>query len=565
MKMRINPEQLILATILVFLLIVVLYPMILIFWQSFIVDQVNTIGEERYITKHFSFENYTDALSKKHNIRPLKNTLILGISTTFFSILLGAPLAWLVVRTNLLGASSLRSVLLIPYMVPPFIGAIAWEQLLTREVGYFNKFLIMLFGSSPFDIHTFPGLIWVMTLMLYPMVFLTTAGALERMDPTLEEAARISGSNNFKVMKDITLPLVAPSIAAGAILVFIQSIGNFGIPALIGMQSQIFVMTTQIYAHLTSIGEIKVALVLSTILMALAFVGVYSNQFFFGKRQFTVISGKSMRPNRVELGILRIPLLIILGLFMLLTVFSPFISILFTSLLKAWGAKLTWANITLSNFKYILFEYGETQSAFINSFKLAVSAATITTFLGAIVAYIIVKTKTRGRTLLDTVTTLPYSLPGVVVAVAMILAWSGRLGINLYDTFWIILLAYIVNYMTLAVRTVSSSLGQVHDSLEEAVRISGGSWVSSFKDVVIPLIRPGLIAGWFLIFMPTLRELNMSIMLAGPETKTLGVAVYEMQDAGYYQISAALAVIILAVVISGNIAIKKFSGGKLGL
>ncbi|OQY29996.1 MAG: hypothetical protein B6244_01680 [Candidatus Cloacimonetes bacterium 4572_55] len=563
--MKINLEQFILGTIIVLMLILVLYPMILIFWQSFIVDEIIKLGKERLVIKHFSLGNYIDALGDKHNIVPLKNTLILGLLTTLFSVLIGAPLAWLVIRTNLIAASKIRSIMLIPYMVPPFIGAIAWEQLLTRDVGYFNKFIVAMIGSSPFDIHSFPGLIWVMTLMLYPMVFLTTAGALERMDPTLEEAARISGSNNFKVMKDITLPLVAPSIAAGAILVFIQTIGNFGIPALIGMQAHIFVMTTQIYAHLTSIGNIKIALVLSTILMALAFAGVYSNQIFFRDKQFSIIAGKSMRPNVVDLGFLRIPILVALGFFLLITVVSPFVSIFFTSLLKAWGAKLTFANLTLHNFHYILFEYGETQNAFINSFLLAISAATITTFFGAIIAYILVKTKTRGKTLLDTVTTLPYSLPGVVVAVAMILAWSGRIGINLYDTFWIILMAYIVNYLTLAVRTVSSSLSQIHDSLEEAVRISGGSWLRSFKDVVIPLIRPGLIAGWFLIFMPTLRELNMSIMLAGPETKTLGVAVYEMQDAGYYQISAALAVVILSVVIFGNIIIRKFSGGKLGL
>ncbi len=562
--MRITLEQVILGSTLVLLLIMVLCPLILIFWQSFVVQDVTKIGGERVVIEHMSFGNYIKALSEKHNITPLKNTLLLGLLTTFFSVLIGAPLAWLVVRTNLIGASKIRSILLIPYMVPPFIGAIAWEQLLTRKVGYFNKF-IELFGTSPFDIHSFPGLVWVMTLMLYPMVVLTAAGALERMDPTLEEAAKISGSNSLKVMRDITLPLIAPSIAAGAILVFIQSIGNFGIPALIGMQANIFVLTTRIYAHLTSIGEMKIALVLSTILMTLAFVGVYTNQILFGKKQFTTISGKSMRPNVVDLGAFRIPILAVLIVFLLITIVSPLISILFTSLLKAWGAKLAWSNFTLTNFKYILFDYGETQTAFKNSFFLAISAATITTFLGAIVAYILIKTKTRGRAMLDTLTTLPYSLPGVVVAVALILAWSGRFYINLYDTIWIILVAYIINYLTLAVRTVSSSLTQIHDSLEEAVRISGGSWLHSFKDVIIPLIRPGLIAGWFLIFMPTLRELNMSILLAGPDTKTLGVAVFEMQEAGYYQISAALAVIILVVVISGNIAIRKFSEGKLGL
>ncbi len=565
MKFKMNVEQMIMGAVMIFLIITVLYPMALIFWQSFVVDDVVQIGDETLIIPRLSLQNYTHTLSEKQNLGPLKNTLILGVSTTFFSVLIGAPLAWLTVRTNLYGTSPIRSLLMIPYMMPPFIGAIAWEQLLTRDVGYINKLIIALVGSSPFEIHSFIGMIWVMTLMMYPMVFLTTAGALERMDPTLEEAARIAGSNNFNVMKDITLPLVAPSIAGGAVLVFIHTISNFGIPALIGMQARIYVLTTQIYAHLTSIGEIKVALVLSTILMALAFIGVYTNQFLFAKKQYSVISGKAMRPTLVELGTMRTPIFIILLIFAFFTTICPFVSIIFTSLLKAWGAEISLSNLTLNNFHYILFEYGETQNAFINSFLLASVAATFTVFLGALVAYVLVKTDTRGKTLLDTLTTLPYSLPGVVVAVALILAWSGRMGINLYDTIWIILLAYVVNYLTLAVRTISSSLGQIHKSLEEAVRISGGTWLHSFRDVVIPLIRPGLITGWFLIFMPTLRELNMSIMLAGPETKTLGVAVYEMQDAGYYQIAAALSVVILSVIILGNIFIKKFSGGKLGL
>lgn len=568
----ISLEQIILATILVALLILVLYPMLLILQQSFIVEEVTRLGKERIITHHFSLGNYFRAFSEKHNIAPIKNTVLLGFFTTLFSVLMGAPLAWLVVRTNLLGANRLRSILLIPYMIPPFIGAIAWEILLTRDVGYFNQMLTAIVTifipdwQSPLSIHSFAGIVWVMTLMLYPIVFLTTAGALERMDPTLEEAARISGSNNFQVMKDVTLPLVMPSIAAGALLVFIQAIGNFGIPALIGMQARIYVMTTQIYAHLTSIGEIKIALVLSTILTAMTFIGVYANQFFFRKKEFSVISGKSVRPNIVQLGFLRLPILIILAIFLLISVASPFISIFIASLLKAWGASLDLSNITLKNFKYILFDYGETQNAFKNSLFLAISAATITTFLGAIVAYILVKTKTRGRTLLDMITTLPYTLPGVVIAVALILAWSGRMfNISLYDTIWIILIAYIINYLTLGVRTISSSLSQIHNSLEEAVRISGGTWLHSFRDVIIPLVKPGIIAGWFLIFMPTLRELNMSIMLAGPDTKTIGVAIFEMQDAGYYQYSAALSVIILAVVIIGNLIIRRVSGGKIGL
>jgi iron(III) transport system permease protein len=185
--------------------------------------------------------------------------------------------------------------------------------------------------------------------------------------------------------------------------------------------------------------------------------------------------------------------------------------------------------------------------------------------LGSLIAYISVKTKIRGRKALETIAQIPYTIPGTVVAIAMILAWSGNYGVNLYNTFWILLFAYVAHYVAFAVRTTSASLEQIHTSLEEAARISGGSWFTSLKDIVVPLIRPGLVAGWFLIFMPTLRELTMSILLWGPRTVTIGVAVFEMQEAGYVQISAAFATLLLLIVIAGNLLVKWLTRGKVGI
>lgn len=554
---KFRADMVILFSVFALVAVLIVFPFTLLFLNSFKSDGI------------FSLQNYATVFQAKRNYTALFNSLKLGFFTSLFSVLLGAPLAWLVSRTNLPFAKVFKTLFILPYMIPPFVGAIAWSQLLNRRNGYINNWLQSIFGLDKyvFNVNTMAGLIWVMALYLYPFVFITVVGALERMDPTLEEAARTCGAKTMRIMRGITLPLVAPSIAGGALLVFASSIANFGIPALVGMQGRVFVLTTMIYSYMHSGGfnGIAMASSLSIVLMTISVGALLLNNFYLKKKQFTLISGKSMRPKTLDLGPWKIPCLILALGVVFVAVVLPFFSIGLTSLLDAWGAEITWENLTLRNYRYILFEYGLTKDALKNSFLLAVSAATICMVLGSLVAYISVKTKIRGRKALETVAQVPYTIPGTVVAIAMILAWSGGYGINLYNTFWIILLAYVTHYVAFAVRTTSASLEQIHSSLEEAARISGGNWLRSLKDIVVPLIRPGLVAGWFLIFMPTLRELTMSILLWGPKTVTIGVAIFEMQEAGYVQISAAFATLLLLIVVLGNLLVKWLTKGKIGI
>jgi iron(III) transport system permease protein len=554
-KFKVDP--IILGSAFVLIGILVVFPFTLLFMNSFKSDGV------------FTLQNYATVFSASRNYTALLNSLKLGFLTSLFAVLMGAPLAWLVTRTNLPFAKLFKTLFILPYMIPPFVGAIAWSQLLNRRNGYVNRWIMSLFGLDRyvFNVNTLSGLVWVMALYLYPFVFITVVGALERMDPTLEEAARTCGSKTLRIMKDITLPLVAPSIAGGALLVFASSIANFGIPALIGMQGRVFVLTTMIYSYMHSGGfnGIAMASSLSVLLMGVSVGALLINNLYLKKKQYTLISGKSMRPTTLDLRAWKLPCLVLAAIVVFVTVILPFFSIALTSLLDAWGADITWENISLRNYRYILFEYKLTKDALKNSLLLAISAATISMILGSLIAYISVKTKIRGRKALETVAQIPYTIPGTVVAIAMILAWSGRYGINLYNTFWILLVAYVAHYTAFAIRTTSASLEQIHSSLEEAARISGGSWLKSLRDIVIPLIRPGLVAGWFLIFMPALRELTMSILLWGPKTVTIGVAVFEMQEAGYVQISAAFATLLLIIVITGNLIVKWLTKGKIGI
>ncbi|HXV81659.1 MAG TPA: ABC transporter permease subunit, partial [Candidatus Binatia bacterium] len=222
----------------------------------------------------------------------------------------------------------------------------------------------------------------------------------------------------------------------------------------------------------------------------------------------------------------------------------------------------TAANLTLQNFNYVL-SFEAAQRAIMNSLFLGAVAATVAMLVGTVISYLHVKAKLRGSRVLDFLATIPYAVPHTVIAIAMILAWA-RPPVSLYGTLWIILVAYLAVYLPFAVRTTNSTLQQVHDSLEEAARTSGAKLLPRLRDIILPLARPGMIAGWILVFMPALRELTVSILLYAYHTETIGVVVYNLQDAGYREIAAALASIVMGLLIFGNMLIRKLTGGVAG-
>ena len=556
---RFGIGQVILGIAILVLVILVVYPFSTIIHQSFKFEG------------HLSLVNYWQVVQKAAYFRALRHSLEVAILSTIFATLIGTFLAWLVARTDLPLRGFLRAAFVLPFIIPPFVGAIAWLQLLGR-VGYLNELYMALSGSTePFwNIYGPDGIILVMALHQYPLVYLTVLGGLERMNPELEEAAQISGSPIFAVMKDITLPLMAPTIAAGAVLAFIAAIANFGIPAVLGFSARYFVLTTKIYDAIAFgwVGnKLAIAACLSIIVSLLAGAGLLLSNLYLKGKEYTTLSGKSMYPNIVRLSRHKYWLLPLALVVVLITTVAPVTAIVLTSLTKAYGLPPTPDNLTLDNFKHVLFLLPAGRRAIRNSLLLAVGAATIISLLGSLIAYVVVKTKMRFRLVLDFFANMPYSIPGTVVALAMILAWIKPLPLTnvvLYNTIWIILIAYVARYLAFGVRTTSGSLAQIHDSLEEAAVISGANWLQTFKDIVIPLIRPGLFASWFLVFMPCLRELTISILLWSAGHETIGVLVYNLQDAGNTTGSAALAVIMMSVLMAANFFTRRVTGGRFG-
>ncbi len=556
MLSRINSKTIVISLSVLLLLYFVIFPMGVLLYDSIMLDGA------------INFENYRNVYSQNVNWKALTNTVELSLMVMIASVLITFPLAWLVGRTDLPGKKGFRTLLVSSYMIPPYVGAIAWVQLLNPSVGYMNNIFKWMFGleTAPFDIYTFWGLAWVLTLFYSPFAFITISRAMEKMDPTLEEAARISGASPIRTVWDVTLPLMAPSILAGGLLVFIAAGSCFGIPSIVGMPGNIEVMTTRIvtYIYMGDEAGVRDATALAASLMFLANFLLMGMTWMMGRKDYTTISGKSTRPNMVELGKWKWPAFCAVGLYGAISVIIPLGSIVLTSFLKSMSRPVEWSNIGIDPWIPVITSSQYMESVW-NSVLYGVIAATIGTALAVFVAYLAVKTQIKGRSIPDLLTVIGGSTPSIVIALALIITFSGNFGLNLYSTMWIIIVSYLVKYLTMSVRTIAAALSQVHVSLEEAALNSGANWLRVCKDIIIPLIAPSVIAGWFLIFMPSFYELTMSLLLYGSDTKTIGVLLYELQTYADTQNASVLSVIILFIVLVGNLILNKVSKGNVGI
>jgi len=550
-------KWLIILLIVGFLVIFQVLPLVYLLIRSFIVDgQVSLEGFKRI---------YTYAL----NWSCLKNTLISAGLAMVFGVLLAFPLAWLVGRTNLYGKKFFRTLFVMTYMVPPYVGAMAWLRLLNPKVGTLNVFLANLFHLSemPFNIYSVGGLVWVLTTFYYPYAFITISRAMEKMDPSLEEASRISGASPIKTLFTVTVPLMLPSIVAAALLVFVAAASCYGIPSIIGAPGQIYTVTTRIFDYV-SIGNDEAltnATCLAVFLMLISLVILYISNFVIGKKEYVTVGGKSTRPNIVDLGKWRIPLTVVVSLFAIIVVGLPYITVITTSVTKNMGKSLFAAgNFTWKHWETILTRKAIRGSA-VNSLVSAILAATFGMIVCLIMAYLLKRTTVRGRRLPDFLITVGSGTPSVVIALGLIMTMSGKFGINIYNTMAIMVIAYMIKYMLMGMRTVVSAFSQISPSLEEGAQIAGAGWLRRLRDVVFPLILPSIVAGWFLIFMPCFYELSMSNLLYSTNTKTLGVELYTYQTYHSQQTASALATAILLLIVSLNLILNKATKGKFSI
>jgi iron(III) transport system permease protein len=495
----------------------------------------------------------------------IKNTLIVSVGSAVCSALFATPLAWVLSRSDLRGASRWRSLFCLPYAIPPYIGAIAWIVLANPANGILNE----LFGIGALNIYSLGGLIWVMCSFEYTLILLSLLSALDRMDSSLEEAARMCGASPASVFFRITLPLILPSLLSGVLLVALSAAASFGVPAMIGNPARIYLLTTKIYTFqkMGSMSGVYKAGTLSLVLLSITCLILLINHFIKGKGSVQTVTGKSNRLSPTALGKYGLLVQIVLGGIFTVLFLLPLFGISLSAFSKIQG-KYALDNLTFNNFYRIFFSVDETWRAIGNSFAMAAAAATFATLLGVVLAFIQEKTRLKGRNLLDVAALIPYSTPGTIVALAIILAFSrGFLGINLYNSIWILCIAYVVKYLCLGLRTARDAYSQIHDSLAEAARVSGASWGRTWLSIWIPMLKPAIVAGWFFIFMPSFSELTMTVLLSGPGIETIGTLLFQLQEYSDTQGggAAVLSTFIIASVAISNFMVKKFSRGKYGL
>ncbi len=487
--------------------------------------------------------------------RAFQNTLELLLGAVPLSFLLALPLVWIVARTDTPLKGLIEIAALLPFITPPLIGAVAWALLAAPRTGLINV-LARQFGASAavLNIYSMNGLIFVMSLYVSPYVFLTVQAVMQRMDASLEEASLISGASLWRTVFKVVLPLSMPAILSAGILVITRILEEFAIPGVLGAPSGIYTITTYIYYQAISYvpPRYEVAALLASLLMGLtAILLVLQSRLLGGSRRFTTVSGKGQPARLLRLGPWRYVTLAYALIYIGLTVVLPYLVLLYAAFISQWGAAPVFSNLTLTNFVSTFDPALSTRTGLINSLILAVSGATFATLLTLIISYMISTGNSWTRNTLDFISSIPLTMPGPVIAVAMLWAYLHEPFV-LYGTLWILLVAYVTHYLPYGVRTITSSFRQLSPDFARAAAACGASRLAGFRDILFPLVRPGILAGWMLMFISMIRELSSSIFLFVPGTETTAVTMLEMwQEArfsGVAVLSLTLVLISVAVV-----------------
>jgi iron(III) transport system permease protein len=538
----VRAESAVLAVAAVALLVLIVLPLASLVWGS-----VTDGGRP-------TLDHFREAFSGRLYVQALWNSLVLGTWTALLSVAIGLPLAWAVSRTNVPAKRFLHLTAIVAYVTPPFLTAIAFVNLFSPNAGLVNRFVRDVLGvpGLTFNVFSMAGLVLVTVPHTFPFVYLLAASALESVDASMEESAQILGASRWRTAAAVTVPLVAPAVLSGALVAFVNAIALFGSQAIVGMPGRVFTLPTRIYALFDYPPQYGLASALSLVFVAITVAALSLQRRYLARRSYVTLGGKGSRPQLVNLGPARFAVVAFGVVVFVIAVAAPYLTLLAVSVSKSWGLTF-WQNLTLQHYRFVLLDYDVTRRALVNSLVLAGAAATLAVLIGSLVGWVDLRTTARGRKLLDYVSLIPLGLPGIVVAVALIQFWLS-VPVPIYGTLLIILLAYTSRYVPLGVRSANAAFRQIDPSLEETARVTGAGWLRTFRSVTLPLARPGLFAGWLLVFVPALQELSASILLFSSGSITLAVAVYNLYETGALEPVAALAIVTM-VIITAAIAI----------
>lgn len=508
-----------------------------------------------------TFGRYLEVFTNEQFLKAIWNTVIISTWVGVVAVIIGALLAWLVTRTDLPWKKSIRALVMASFVTPPFLGAFAWTLLAGPNAGALNKLYRAVTGSEEaiFNIFTMPGLIFVMTLYSFPFVFSMIANVCELISSDLEDAAEILGANKWRTAWTVTLPLALPALIGGFILAFLHSLSLFGAPAILGLPAGLHTITTQIWTLFQYPPRLDMAAAFSVPLLLATMVLIVAQKKILGRKGYSTVGGKGGQKRLIRLGWGRVPvLLFVLGI-LSLSVFLPYWILLKAALSKAWALPLTWDNFTLHNLSFTFFEYGDTQLAIYNTFKLGLITATVGTLLATLIAYITNRNLFRGARYLSFFALAPLVIPGIVLAVGLFIAYT-RPPLVLYGTIWILFVAFLTKEMPIGFSQAESTFKSIHPELEDASRIIGANRLTTLKDITAPLARSGLIAAWSFIFIGVIRELSAAILLFAPQSKVVSVVIFDLKEEGQIGVIAVLGILLLLVSFAVIITVQRLAG-----
>jgi iron(III) transport system permease protein len=516
----------------------------------------------------YTLKNYQAAYASEYTYSTFKNSLIFASGSAALTFIFGTLLAWLTERTNTPLRAIFVPVAVVPLILPGVLESIAWIFLLSPKFGYLNVWLRDLFGlqSMPFNVFSLPGMIWVHSVGQVPLAFLMMVAAFKSMDPSLEESAMMSGANTWQTFRRVTLRLLVPTAGSVLLILFVRTLESFETPALIGIPARIYVYTSEIFLAFNEYppdygrgGALAVGL------LVLSAIGVwlYTRATKEGKK-FQTVTGKAFRPRQFDLGPWRWVGFGFLTTYFLIVVLLPFLVLFWASFLPFFAAP-SWdavQKLSLDNYRY-LNGFRPFWGAMKNSIILSTLTATVAMMLTSLVAWIVYKSRLPGSWVLDFLAFVPITIPGIVMGMALILLYVA-FPIPIYGTIWVLLIAYVTRFIPYGMRAASGSILQIHSELEEAAAASGASWWKTFRRVTLPLLRPGLVAGWIYICIVSFREFSTSVLLATGESRVLSILLFTMFEQGQVTVVAAIGVLMIATLLSVVALFYKLTG-RIGI
>lgn len=517
-------------------------------------------------TNAFTFSGFQRAYTDPDAFEMIRNSIWFAVGSAALSLVVGTALAFLNVRTDVPFKGLFFAASIIPLVIPGILYTVAWIFLASPDIGLVNFALEPILGESAVNIYTVWGMIWVEGLHLSPITFLFMVAAFRSQDPSLEESALMSGASRSMVLRKITVPLLRPAIAASVLIMMVRALESFEVPALLGLQNGIYVFTSKIYFMLRSYPQdLNGAGALALGLLAIAVLGMLLEHVFSrGAKAYQTVTGKGFRPRPIELGKWR-PFagVAIIGYF-LLTVVLPMSMLVYTSLLPYYQkpSVAAFKSMTFGNYADLL-QLSQAATALKNSLLLGAGSATLVMIFMAIASWIVVRSNIPGRKVLDVISFAPLVIPGLVLGLALQFVYL-RSPVAIYGTIWILLIAYCTRYLPYGMRYAVTSMQQISSELEESASVSGATWWQVFRRVLLPLLMPGLLAGWIYIFVVSFRELSSSILLYSSGNEVLSILIWEQFENGKFTTLSALGV-VMVVILMVLVSIAYKLGAKVGL